>query len=93
MISSPLEPNTNIFVPSVLKANEVGVVSCPATENRSAFPANTAVDTSKGVERSYSLISSPIIPITNILIPLVLKTKDCGDVSYPATENRSASPA
>ena len=45
------------------------------------FPTKEAVDTSKPVESIYSLISLPVLPVTNILVPSLLNTKPLGAVS------------
>ena len=82
LTSSPEYPIMNIFVPSLLKAKPVGELSWPETLKLST---KEAVETSKPVERVYSLTSSPVHPTTNIFVPLLLKAKPLGKSSWPET--------
>ena len=70
-----MKPVTNILVPSALKANPVVLVSW---ELISKLSTKEAVETSKPVVNVYSLTSSPIRPVTNILVPSVLKANPVG---------------
>ena len=81
-ISSPVLPDTNILVPSLLKARPIGLVSWDATLKAST---KLAVDTSKPVVKVYSFTSLPAAPITNILVPSLLKVTPCGEDSWVAT--------
>ena len=69
-------------MPSALKAILIGVPSWLETLKLST---KDAVDTSKPVESVYSLTSSPILPVTNILVPSVLKARPLGAVSWLET--------
>ena len=63
-----------------------GVFSSSSTGK---LPSKLAVDTSKPVLRVYSLTSLPVIPITYILVPAVLKLSPYGLASSVATEKLS----
>ena len=56
-------------------------------------PAGDAVETSNGVDRSYSFTSSPAVPTTNILVPLLENVTSCGTFSCNATEKAPAGDA
>ena len=57
--------------------------SCELTEKVTS--AKAAVETSKGVASVYSFTSSPIVPITNILVPSFETATPVGEVSSEAT--------
>ena len=90
--SLSLKPITNILVPSLLKATPVGTESSVATLKPLPFPLKSlkvAVETSKGVVNVYSLTSSPVLPITNILVPSLLKTTPAELASWVETSKLS----
>ena len=81
-ISPPLLSVTNILVPSSLKVTSCGEATWLLTLKAST---KLAVETSKPVVKVYSPTSSPIAPITNILVPSLLKVTSCGEDSWVAT--------
>ena len=89
-MSSPSLPTTNILAPSLENAMPCGEVSCDETEVASTW---VAVDASKAVDSAYSFISSPSLPITNILAPSLENAMPCGSLSSDETEVASTKTA
>jgi len=77
-------PTTYIFVPSVLKARPVGILSCEATEKETL--SYDAVPTLKAVERVYWYTVSLVSPSIYIFVPSVLKARSYGVPSCEVTE-------
>ena len=75
---SPAVPITNILVPSFENAMPVGMSACARMRVAST---NDLVEASKGVDRSYSFTSSPVLPITNILVPSFENAMPRGELS------------
>ena len=91
-ISSPLLPETNILVPSLLNLIYWGVVSWPLISKPDPSPfmsLKVAVDKSKPVDNVYEFISFPVSPTTNILVPSLLKARPLGVVSWVLTSKLS----
>ena len=64
----------------------------PVPEMRVAS-TNILVEASKGVDRSYSFTSSPVLPITNILAPslenaMPVGLVSCSDMGVASTKDR-----
>ena len=91
-ISSPLLPETNILVPSLLNLIYWGVVSWPLISKPDPSPfmsLKVAVDKSKPVDNVYEFISFPVSPTTNILVPSLLKARPLGVASWVLTSKLS----
>ena len=88
--STPRVPITNILAPSFENAMPVGRFSCNWTEMAETL---TAVETSKGVDSSYSSTLSTILPTTNILPPSLENAMPCGPELCGKTEKESTKTA
>ena len=80
--SSPVDPMTYILVPSGLKKIAFGAISCAATLN---VCKKIVVVKSHATLKSYSFTSSPVVPMTYILVPSGLKKMPLGADSCIAT--------